>query len=463
VLRSSAVQVTSRRQLALLILASAVITLDGTATTIALPAIGRDLSIPVFRLQWISNAPLVILAAMLLPAGTLADRFGRVRVLRAGLLAFVAGAIGCVVAPTDVALIGARFVQGAGGALILPAALATLRTAYTDAAERARIFGVWAAWTGVAGAAGPLLGGALVDLLSWRAVFVPAAVAAAAAMLLLERGGPGGAPTRGHPIPVAATAGLVMLFGATAYLLMAIAGGDAGGAEVAIVGIVALSAVVLLARDRQRAVLFPRELLRAHNCLPANASTFALYFGMFGLSFLIALYTQQALGYSALRAALVLLPISLMLLLAEAFGRLAARVGTRALIIAGTLSAAAGICWLAAGPHPLGFWSRLIAGTALFGFGISLAVSALTHAAVAAVPETCAGAASGLNHAVVRAAGLVAIALLGALAAPGVSDAISADGFRRALTICAAVVGAGGIIGSVLLRDQEPGGISEAA
>jgi MFS family permease len=447
-------------QLAGFILASALITLNGTATTIALPAIGHDLGTSVFRLQWISNAPLLSLAALLLPAGMVADRFGRVRVIRVGLVTFVAGAIACMLAPTDVALIGATFVQGAGGALVLPAALAPLRDAYSDAAERARVFGLWAAGTGVASAVGPLLAGGLVDIVSWRAVFAPSAAAAVAAILLVKGDVAGAAPTRRHPVPLVATLAMMLMLGAAAYLLMSLVGGDVDTRHVVVPVVIIVAAAVPLARDRQRHLLLPRELLGSRNCLPANASTFALYFGMFGLSFLVALYTQQALGYSALRAALVLLPISVMLFLAEPFGRLTTRVGTRALISAGALSAAAGLYWMASGPHPLPFWSRLIVGTASFGLGISLAVSALTHAAVAAVPETCAGAASGLNHAVVRAAGLIAVALLGSLAAPGVSDAISAEGFSRAMTICAAVVGVGGVLGSVWLRDEEPGGIA---
>jgi MFS family permease len=452
-----------RRQLAGLILASALITLDGTATTIALPAIGRDLSSSVFRLQWISSAPLVILAALLLPAGAVADRFGRERVTRAGLIIFVLGAIGCLLAPSDLALVGGRSVQGAGGALILPAVLAILRGSYTDAVERARIFGAWAAWTGVASAAGPLMAGALIDIVSWRAVFVPSVVAGLVAVLLVRRDAAGSTAPRNDPLPLAATVAMVMLFGATAYLLTVWAGGDATGWQVGLPLVLAAVAAVRLTRGRQLDVLFPRELFHAHNCLPANTATFALYFGMFGLSFLVALYTQQVLGYSALEAALMLLPVSIMLLLAEVFGRLAARVGTRVLITGGALSAAAGIYWIAAGPDPPPFWSHQIAGTSLFGLGISLAVSALTHAAVAAVPDTCAGAASGLNHAVARAAGLVAIALLGSVAAPGLSDAVSTEGFERAMIICAAVVGVGGVLGSVLLKDEEPGGLSKAA
>lgn len=451
------------RQLTGLILASALITLDGTATTIALPAIGRDLSTSVSRLQWIGNAPLIVLAALLLPGGTMADRFGRVRVMRAGLVTFMLGALGSMFAPADFVLIGARFVQGAGAALILPATLAVLRGAYDDASERARIFGVWAAWTGVATAVGPLLAGLLVDTVSWRAVFVMSVAGAAGALALVERSGTATAATQKHPLPLVATTALIVLFGATAYLLMGLAGADVKRAELTVPGALALGAAIPLARDRQRSALFPRELLQAHNCLPANAATFALYFGLFGLSFLLALYTQQVLEYSALRAAVILLPISVMLLLAEPFGRLAARVGTRILLIVGAASAAAGIFWIAQAPHPLAFWSRMIVGTTLYGFGISLSVSAVTHAAVAAAPKSCAGAASGLNHAVVRAAGLVAIALLGSLAAPGVSDSITTEGFTYAMLICSGVVGVVGVAGSLFIRDEEPGGLSTDA
>jgi hypothetical protein len=452
----------SRRQLTALILASALVTLDGTATTIALPAIGRDLPASVSRLQWIANAPLLVLAAMLLPAGTLADRYGRIRVMRLGLFGFVTAAVACAFAGSDVQLIAAKFAQGAAAALVLPAALAVLRGGYTDAAERARILGVWAAWTGAASAAGPLLAGTLVDLWSWRVVFIPTIAGGMVAVLLLEREAPAGSATRPGRVPARATIALMVVLGGLAYLSMlgAAPGGVGRWAGLAIVLVVGAGTV--LARDRHRQVLFPRDLLTARNCVPANMTTFALYFGLFGLSFLLVLYVQQLLGYSAMWAAVVVLPMSLMLLLAEQFGRLTTSLGTRSLIGAGTLAAASGIGWMATGSHPLPFWTHIIVGTGLFGLGISLAVSALTHAAVAAVPDSCAGAASGLNHAVVRAAGLAAVALLGSIAAPGASEAISADGLQRALVICAAVVSIGGAAGIAFLRDQEPGGVATA-
>lgn len=448
------------RQLAALILASALITLDGTATTIALPAIGRDLSASMAGLQWIANAPLLMLAALLLPAGAIADRFGHARLLRAGLCVFAAASLGCAVAWSDAVAIGAKLGQGAGGALVLPSALAALRTGYDDPAERTRIFGVWAAWTGAAGAAGPLLAGLLVDVMSWRAVFMPSIVVALVSVMLLKVESPAGVRAPADPIPGVATAALMVLLGAFAYLVMHATRSGLGDASLLIPAALAAAAGVALGRDPRRSVLFPRRLVSAPNCLYANATTFALYFGLFGMSFLLVLYVQQVLRHSALRAAAVLLPISIMLLFAERFGRLTSSVGTRWLVLGGALLAACGIAWIGSASHPVPFWSRVIIGTTVFGLGISLAVPGLTHAAVAAAPEECAGAASGLNHAVVRAGGLLAIALLGSIAAPGASDAVSEEGFQRAVLLCAAVVAAGGLAASARLRDDEEGGLT---
>jgi MFS family permease len=448
----------NRRQLSGLILAGALVTLDGTSTTIALPAIGHALALSVSRLQWIANAPLLMLAAMLLPAGTIADRYGRVRVVRSGLIIFGLGSLACVIAPSAFVMIGAKLAQGVGGALMLPSVLAVLRSAYEDAAERTRVIGVWAAWTGAAAAGGPLAAGALIDMASWRAVFVPSVIAAGCAWVLLRNAGER-QDLRGETIPIKATVALMMLLGSIVFVVMTVTTAGPSMRSVVPALVIAAAGAVVLIRDRRRRVLLPDELVRARNCLPANATSFALYFGMFGVTFLLALYVQQLLGYSASWTAVVLLPLSAMLLMAEWFSRLTSAFGTRAVLFTGVVAAAAGVAWIGAGPHPAPFWSHLIAGTSLFGFGLSLSVSALTHAAVAAVPDSCAGAASALNHAVVRAAGLAAVALLGSIAAPGVSEHLSPEGFRHALIVCAAIVGVGGLAGSAALRDEAQGGV----
>ena len=444
-----------------LVLASALITLDGTASNIALPAVGRELSMGISNLQWMGNAPLLVMAALLLPGGAIADRYGRARLVRLGLLIFGAASVACAIAGSGSLLLAARFLQGAGAALILPAVLAALRASTADVGHRTHLFGTLAAWTGVAAAAGPLLGGGFVDLVSWRAVFGLSAAGAAVGMVLLS-GGAAAEPRRGgQRVPVLPAAAVAASLGALAYLF--IEGPEAGvTGRMGVVAAVGLLGLVVVGRAPGRRVLLPPDLVAARNCVAANTVTFGLYFGLFGLSFLLVLYAQQTLGYSALRAAVALLPLSVMMFFAPPFGRAATNVGTRALLAAATAVSAAGLLWLGLGPHPLPFWSHMLVGTALFGAGVSIAASALTHAAVSAVPETCAGAASGLNHATVRAAGLVAIALLGTVAAGNGGEDITPEGFTRAMWVCAAIVGIAGLGGSLLVRDEAPGGLCES-
>lgn len=448
-----------RRELAALILASALITFDGAGVTLALPAIGRELGASMARLQWMANAPLLALTALLLPAGAIGDRVGHMPMLRTGLAIFAAASAVCAVAWSDQVIIVARLAQGAGGALVLPAVLAMLRAAFDDPVERTRIFGKWAAWTGAASAVGPLVAGALVDMSSWRAVFIASTALAVVAIVLLPRGAQSKAALRCERVSHTAAASFVVLIGALSYALMLVARhGMRDTSWLYPIG-VAVIAAALFVRDPSRAVLVPSSLLRARNSLAANATDFALYFGMFGLSFVLAVYVQQELEYSASWAALSLLPISVMLLLAERFSRLTASVGTKTLVVAGSLIAAGGVAWIAMAPEPIPFWSHIIGGTSVFGLGMSLTVSGLTNAAVAAVPENCSGAAAGLNHAVVRGAGLIAVATVGAIASPGASDLISTEAFRHAVLICAAIVASGSFAGA-MLRNHEAGGVT---
>jgi MFS family permease len=449
------------RLLAAVIAGSALVTLDGAGVTLALPAIGRALRLTPQAVQWVVSMPLLAMAAMLLPAGTLVDRYGPGRVLRVGLLLFSSGALGCATAAAGGVLIGSRFAQGAAAALVLPAALAILRRASDEAAERTRVFAVWAAWTGVAAAIGPLMAALLVDLWSWRAVFLLPAVVGVALAIRLPSRSRALAPTRVQPIPAGATASLIALLGGIAYVLIEGPLPDGKGLSLTLGATVAGTGTVAFARGVAREALLPRDLLSARNCLAANCATFALYFGMFGLSFLIALYVQDVLRYSALTAAIVLLPMSIALVFAPLFGRLAASTGARPFVAISAIIEAAGLAGIGASPHPVPLWA-LAGGAACVGLGLSIAASPLTHGAVASVADAYAGVASALNHASVRVGGLVAVALLGSLAADRAAS-LSPAGFQMALLICAAVVAAGGLAASLFLRDREPGGLTPAS
>jgi DHA2 family methylenomycin A resistance protein-like MFS transporter len=365
------------RSVAALVLGSSLVTLDGTAVTLTIPPIAQALEMRPSSLHWLSDAPLLALAVLLLPAGALGDRRGHLRVMRYGLVIFAAGAALAAVSASVTMLVAARVIQGIGAAGILPSAFAVVRAAIDEPEKQARKFGLLAAWTGAAAVAGPLIGGVLADVVSWRAVFGVSTTVALIACGGLWRAGEVAAPSQGR--------------------------------------------------------MLPPQLLRTRNCVGANLATFGLYFGVFGLPFVIVIYVQEVLGYSALLASLVILPLSIMMFFAAKFARLSARVGSKRLVLIGSVIAAAGAAWMAAPVGHLPVWASIITGTALFGLGVSIAVSPMTQAAISGVGASCAGAASALNHAVVRGAGLAGIALLGA------------------------VGGACGVTGALLLRDEEPG------
>src|SRR5688500_9260987 len=263
----------SGRELAALLVASALVTFDGTAATVSLPAIVRDLHVSFGHTQWISGAPLLTMAALLLTGGTLADRYGRLRLLRSGVVLFGAGSIASAFASSGEILIAGRAVQGAGAALLLPAAVAHLRTVYTEPTERTRRFGVWAAWTGVASAIGPVLGGLLADVLSWRAVFVTSGAAAAVALVLL-RGTRDARCRRGAPRPPQGALALSVSLPAPASLLIGARTHGWSSPRMRITAGLCPVSTRLLVRSARRRSLLPRELRPTRNCVPANGATF---------------------------------------------------------------------------------------------------------------------------------------------------------------------------------------------
>ena len=447
----------ARWLLVVTVLGSGIAFLDGTVVTVALPTIGRELGGGLTTQQWVLDGYLLTLSALLLAGGAAGDRYGRRRVFLAGLVAFTVASLACGLAPTGGVLIVARLVQGVGAAALVPGSLALI-DAGIDEADRGRAIGIWAGMSGVTSALGPFVGGALVDAASWRWVFwinVPLAVAAVViAVRHLPESKDAQAAGRG-PFDVGGAALVTAGLAGAVYAL--IEGPARGWSTVAIVGGIG-GAVALLAfpvlEARLRAPLLPPSLFASRQFAGANLTTLAVYAALGGAMFLLALQLQQSLGYSALTAGAATMPTTVIMLLASPWvGAAAQRTGPRLPMTVGPLVAGAGLALMARVVPGAGYLAAVLPGVVVFGIGLSITVAPLTTTVLAAVPEDRVGAASGVNNAVARVAGLLAVAVLPAVAgihaAPGQP---LGPGFARAMLICAVLCGAGGLVAALTVR-----------
>ncbi len=432
------------------VLGSAMASLDGTVVTVALPAIGRDLDAGVTGLQWVLTGYLLPLASLILLGGALGDRFGRRRVFLIGVGWFTAASLVCGLAPSLGALGAARALQGVGAALLVPGSLAMIEAAFVER-DRSRAIGAWAALGGVAVAIGPLAGGWLVDVATWRLVFlinVPvAALVFWASRHVPESRDPNAAARSDVAGAVAATAGL----GGVTYAL--IEWSVPGARTIGLAGIAALVAFIVVEHRSDHALL-PLTLFSSAQFSAANGLTFMVYAALGGALFLLTTQLQQVLGYSALAAGAALLPLTLIMLAFSArSGALAARRGPRPQLTGGPLVIAVAL----AGMTRIGPGSDYVTGVlpqvVVFGAGLALMVAPLTASVLAAVDVTHAGVASGVNNAVARAGGLLAVAVLPVLAGIGAADyddpSAFNDGFHTAMWITAGLAATGGMVGWV--------------
>lgn len=399
-----------RRGLAAIAIAAVVPTMDGTISVVAVPTLARVFDAGFATEQWLLNIAPLLLTLCLVPAGLASDQFGRRRLLRLGLGAVILGAAIAGTATSVWWLLAGRAVAGIGGAALLPATIALVREHSPKTPKRTRRFGLLAGWAGLAAAIGPLLGGFLVDHVSWRWVYAVPAVLAALAFANSGAIADDAARSR---------AGSVLRVAAGAW----------GRGEV------------------------------SRNCLAGNAITFALYFGLFGISYLLVAGGQATLGWSATTAALSVVPMAIAMWLgSERFGILVHRVGTRWLTALAAVGAAAGLAWTGYAIDAGASWWRVLPGTVLFGVALSAAAAPLTQAAVTSLPGALAGVASAVHHAVVRTSGIGATLGLGLLAA-GDRPLASPEGLANALLVSAAVVGVGGLSAVGWLDDQAPGSV----
>ena len=428
------------------VLGSGVAFLDGTIVNVALPAIAADLDASLADLQWVLNAYLVTLSAFVLLGGSLGDRYGRKRVFLLGLWGFTGASLLCGVAPSTEVLIVGRALKGLGAALLVPGSLAIISASFRPD-DRARAVGAWSGLGGIAGAIGPFVGGYLVDSVSWRVAFllnVPLAVAVFWA-------------SRHVPESKAPSTGPLDLLGAvtaSAGLALATFGLIEEAPAVAAIGVAVLVAF-LVVEARVASPMLPLALFRSRQFSGANATTLAVYGALGGAFFLFVLQLQVVLGYSALEAGAALLPVTLLMLaLSARAGALAQRIGPRLPMTIGPLGVAAGLLIWSTVDVGSTYLGSVLPGAIVFGLGLSLTVAPLTATIMASADDEHLGAASGVNNAVARLAGLLAVAILplvvglGASTLPSELDA----GVDEALVLCAGLAVAGGLIALLTVR-----------
>jgi EmrB/QacA subfamily drug resistance transporter len=434
-------------------LGSGIAFLDSTVVNVALPAIGRDFDADLRALQWVLDGYLVTLTAFLLLGGSLGDMFGRRRIFVYGLIAFTIASVLCGLAPNAGALIVARALQGTSAALLVPGSLSIISASFASE-DRGRAVGMWSGLTGVTSAIGPFLGGWLVDAVSWRLIFFINVPLAAIAVWLSVNHVP---ETKSHAkrhidITGAMTASIAL--GGLSYALIE-AEGTALVWAAAVLGVAALVAFFVI-ETRKRDPMLPLDLFRIPQFSGANATTLAVYAALGGAFFLIVLELQTVLGYSAIEAGASLVPITaLMLLLSPRFGALSERIGPRLPMTIGPVVVGVGLALFSRvgpGDHYL---TAVLPATIVFGFGLSVTVAPLTAAVLGAVENERAGIASGVNNAVARLAGLLAVAVLPGLV--GLDNAVGkeefSDAFSKAMYVSAIIAAVGGLVAWLTVRD----------
>jgi EmrB/QacA subfamily drug resistance transporter len=443
---------TGRWVLAIAVLGSGIVFLDGTVVNVALPSIGEDFGAETSSLQWILNGYMLSLASLILLGGSLGDRYGRRRIFVFGLGWFTAASLLCAIAPSANALIAARILQGVGGALLTPGSLAMIEASFRPS-DRARAIGAWSGLGGVATALGPLLGGYLVETVSWRAIFlinvpIGAFVALMATRHVPETRDPDASDRLDGLGAVLAAVGL----GGTTYALIQVPdeGMSVSVALAAVTGIIALVAFIATER-RSPHPMMPLQMFSSRQFSAANVVTFVVYAALGGVFFLLVSFLQIAAGYSPIAAGAATLPVTvLMLLLSARSGALAQRIGARIPLTVGPLVIALGMLLMARIEPGSSYVSSVLPAVVVFGLGLTLVVAPVTATVLAAADSRRSGIASGINNAVSRVAGLIAVAVLPLIA--GITGDTFYDpeamtsGFHTAMFVTAGLSAFGGVI-----------------
>lgn len=442
--------------LATTILASSLAFIDSSVVNVALPAVARDLSASADGLQWTVNAYLLPLSAVMLFGGAAGDRFGRRRLLLLGTTLFAIASLGCALAPNLSSLLAARFLQGVGGALLMPNSLAILGQTFTGEAK-GRAVGIWAAASAIASALGPVLGGWLVDLAGWRYIFLINIPVAALAMVLATRYVSESATRPDNALDVLGATLATIGLGTLTWGLT-LAGEPRPGQftlmSALILGAVSVIAVfIMIEKHRGDRALVPLEIFATAPVVGLNLVTLLLYGALGALVVLLPYVLIEALGYSATRAAAAMLPLPVVAaLLSPPAGSLAERVGARIMITFGAVAMGLGVLLMVRISPGVTYWKGTLPAVLMVSIGLSAAVAPITAAVLGEVDARFTGVASALNTATARVGGLLATSVVGSVFAAHGADAT--DPFHRTMLIFAGVSLAAALIAVTFLRGR---------
>src|SRR5450631_2364910 len=445
------------------VLGSSLTFVDATVVNIAMPVIGKDLDAGLSALTWTVNAYTLTLACLILLGGSLGDRLGRRRVFMVGVLWFALASMLCGLAPNIQTLVAARALQGIGGALLTPGSLAILQASFRPV-DRARAIGAWSGLAGIAGATGPFIGGWLIGVASWRWIFLINVPFALAVLVISRRHVPESSdPLASQHIDVAgaglAALGLVALtYGLIAWPTKGLGSPEVWGSLAA--GVVAIAGF-LAWEARAREPMLPLGIFASRVFGATNAVTFTVYAALGGIFFWLVMTLQVVVGYTPLQAGVSLLPVTLIMLAFSArAGTLSQRTGPRIPMTLGPILAALGVAGMARIGPGATYLVDVLPPVSVFGCGLALTVAPLTATALASVPGNHSGLASGVNNAVARIGGLLAVAVLPLIA--GLSGLSYADpavlepAFHTVVWVCVALLVTGGLLAAVFVRAPEP-------
>lgn len=441
-----------RLVLVISILASFVAFLDGSVINVALPAMVDDMGGGLSVQQWIVDAYLITLGSLILIAGSLADIFGRKRIMVAGLVGFAIASILCAIAPTNQVLILARALQGIAGALLVPSSLALIISTFSGTAQ-AKAIGSWTAWTGISFIIGPLVGGFLVDVGSWRWIFAINILPIALTLWLLKKLGMQEKTTNAK-VDYTGAVLCVMGLGGPVYALIEQAHYGWGSPVIylPLLGGLASLATFLWYERRISHPMLPLGLFTVRNFSAGNLATLSIYAGLSVATFLITIFVQQVGGYTATEAGLSLLPITIiMFFLSSRFGALAGRLGPRLFMTFGPIIGGIGFLTMLAVDSDVDYWTGLLPGVLIFGLGLSMTVAPLTSAVLGSIRSEQAGIGSAVNNAVARIAGLVGIACVGVI----LGKNLDVQSFKHGIWAVATLLIAGGIISAAGIRNPK--------